>query len=377
MLERRTSITLANILLIVVTGLLLVLLWQLRSLLVILMIAVVLAAALAPVVDSADRWNIPRWLTVLGVYLALIAGLTGFGVLIGPPVVTQIERLIRQLPFYLELLRGLAENLAIRLGMTQPQLIRQIFDIQGLSSWLIGSSQQLLVRSYGLTRGLLGGLFSLLLALIVSGYMLAGSENLINGLVSLFPQPWDKRLADQVEPMSRRMGNFIQGRVLVSGILGVVITIGLSFLGLSEFALALGAIAGFTNLIPFVGPILGAAPALVVAVSLGGWTFLWVLLLFVVIQNVETYVLDPLLVGPSVKIHPLYQLLAVLGGTQVLGIVGALIVPPWVAGTAVLLENLYLKPKMFAEQQTKLVDSTQTEILATVPNNSPTFNKGC
>ncbi|AFZ12789.1 protein of unknown function UPF0118 [Crinalium epipsammum PCC 9333] len=377
MLERRTSITLANILLIVVTGLLLVLLWQLRSLLVILMIAVVLAAALAPVVDSADRWNIPRWLTVLGVYLALIAGLTGFGVLIGPPVVTQIERLIRQLPFYLELLRGLAENLAVRLGMTQPQLIRQIFDIQGLSSWLIGSSQQLLVRSYGLTRGLLGGLFSLLLALIVSGYMLAGSENLINGLVSLFPQPWDKRLADQVEPMSRRMGNFIQGRVLVSAILGVVITIGLSFLGLSEFALALGAIAGFTNLIPFVGPILGAVPALVVAVSLGGWTFLWVLLLFVVIQNVETYVLDPLLVGPSVKIHPLYQLLAVLGGTQVLGIVGALIVPPWVAGAAVLLENLYLKPKMFAEQQTKLVDSTQTEILTTVPNNSPTFNKGC
>ncbi len=375
MLERRTSITLANILLIVVTGLLLVLLWQLRSLLVILMIAVVLAAALAPVVDSADRWNIPRWLTVLGVYLALIAGLTGFGVLIGPPVVTQIERLIRQLPFYLELLRGLAENLAIRLGMTQPQLIRQIFDIQGLSSWLIGSSQQLLVRSYGLTRGILGGLFSLLLALIVSGYMLAGSENLINGLVSLFPQPWDKRLADQVEPMSRRMGNFIQGRVLVSGILGVVITIGLSFLGLSEFALALGAIAGFTNLIPFVGPILGAVPALVVAVSLGGWTFLWVLLLFVVIQNVETYVLDPLLVGPSVKIHPLYQLLAVLGGTQVLGIVGALIVPPWVAGTAVLLENLYLKPKMFADQQAKLIDSTQAEILTPVSNNSPTFNK--
>ncbi len=376
MLERRTSITLSNILLTVAIGLLLLLLWQLQSLLVILMIAVVLAAALAPVVDSADRWNIPRWLTVLGVYLALIAGLTGFGVLIGPPVVTQIERLIRQLPFYLELLRGLAENLAMRLGMTQPQLIRQIFDTQGLTSWLIGSSQQLLVRSYGLTRGLLGGLFSLLLALIVSGYMLAGSENLINGLVSLFPQPWDKRLADQVEPMSHRMGNFIQGRVLVSAILGVVITIGLSFLGLSEFALALGAIAGFTNLIPFVGPILGAAPALVVAVSLGGWTFLWVLLLFVVIQNVETYVLDPLLVGPSVKIHPLYQLLAVLGGTQVLGIVGALIVPPWVAGAAVLLENLYLKPKMFADQQTKLLDSSQTEILTTVPNNSPTFNKG-
>ncbi len=147
------------------------------------------------------------------------------------------------------------------------------------------------------------------------------------------------------------MGGYIQGRVLVSAILGVAITIGLGILGLSEFAVGLGVIAGFTNLIPFFGPVLGAVPALIVAIGQGGLTFFWVLLLFVIIQNVETYVLDPLLVGNSVNVHPLYQLLAVLGGTQVLGIIGALIVPPWVAGAAVLLENLYLKPKLLAEQQ--------------------------
>ncbi|MFP3386338.1 AI-2E family transporter, partial [Tritonibacter sp. SIMBA_163] len=86
-------------------------------------------------------------------------------------------------------------------------------------------------------------------------------------------------------------------------------------------------------------------PALIVATAQGGWTVLWVLLLFVVIQNLETYVLDPLLVGNTVRLHPLYQLLAVIGGAQVLGILGALIVPPWVAGAATLIENLYLKPK--------------------------------
>jgi predicted PurR-regulated permease PerM len=220
-----------------------------------------------------------------------------------------------------------------------------------LTGWVIRSSQQLVVRSYSVTRGILGGVFSLFLALLLSGYMLSGSENLIKGLVSLFPKPWDERLAAQVEPVSQRMGGYIQGRVLVSGILGIAITIGLGFLGLSEFALGLGVIAGFTNLIPFLGPILGAIPALIVAIGQGGLTFFWVLLLFVIIQNVETYVLDPLLVGSSVNVHPLYQLLAVLGGTQVLGIIGALIVPPWVAGAAVLLENLYLKPKQLAEQQ--------------------------
>jgi predicted PurR-regulated permease PerM len=308
----------------------------------------------------------PRWLAVIVVYLGLIAILTGAGVLIGPTVVEQIERLIRRLPSYLEIVRSLAENLAIRFGMSNPDSvspISELFNTQALTTWVIRSSQQLVIRSYSVTRGIVGGVLSLILALLLSGYMLSGSEKLIKGLVSLFPKPWDERLEAQVEPVTQRMGGYIQGRVLVSAILGVAITIGLGILGLSEFAVGLGVIAGFTNLIPFFGPVLGAVPALIVAIGQGGLTFFWVLLLFVIIQNVETYVLDPLLVGNSVNVHPLYQLLAVLGGTQVLGIIGALIVPPWVAGAAVLLENLYLKPKLLAEQQEAeltLVSSVET-----------------
>jgi predicted PurR-regulated permease PerM len=359
--------------LVVTTGLLLVLLWQLRSLLVTLMIAVVIAAALAPVIDRAQKLQIPRLLAVIVVYLGLLGILTGVGLLIGPTVAEQIERLVQRLPTYLEVLRSLVENLVIRLGISDPELvspISQLFDIQALTGWVIRTSQQLLVRSYDVTKGILGGLLSLILAVLLSGYMLSGSENLIKGLVSLFPKPWDERLEAQVEPVAQRMGGYIQGRVLVSGILGIAITIGLTFLGLSEFAVGLGAIAGLTNLIPFFGPILGAIPALIVAIAQGGLTFLWVLLLFLIIQNVETYVLDPLLVGSSVKVHPLYQLLAVLGGTQVLGIIGALIVPPWVAGAAVLLENLYLKPKLLAEQQQEAIAPHSTvETSNTLPVN--------
>jgi predicted PurR-regulated permease PerM len=84
---------------------------------------------------------------------------------------------------------------------------------------------------------------------------------------------------------------------------------------------------------------------------------------------VETYVLDPLLVGSTVNVHPLYQLLAVLGGTQVLGIIGALIVPPWVAGAAVLLENLYLKPKQLAEQQDGDIVPLSTSETSNIPIN--------
>jgi len=370
--KQRITVSLVNLVLVVTTGLLLVLLWQLRSLLVALMIAIVVAAALAPIIDSAEKLRLPRWLAVIVVYLGLIGLLTGAGVLIGPTVAEQIQRLIRRLPGYLEVVRSLIENLAIRFGLTDPETaspVSQLLNPQALTGWVIRSSQQLLVRSYSVTRGILGGFFTLILALLLSGYMLSGSDKLIQGLVNLFPFPWNERLEAQVEPVTQRMGGYIQGRVLVSGILGIAITAGLGVLGLSEFALGLGVIAGFTNLIPFLGPILGAVPALIVAVGHGGLTFFWVLLLFVIIQNVETYVLDPLLVGNSVKVHPLYQLLAVLGGTQVLGIIGALIVPPWVAGAAVLLENLYLKPKQLAEQQEALVTARTSDTANPLPVN--------
>ena len=359
--EQRITLSISSLILILIAIPLLILLWQLRSLILLLMISVVLASSIGPVVNWAENYRVPRWLAVVLVYLTLIGVLIGAGLIVGPAIFEQIERLIRQIPVSLKSVFNLAEAWVMGLSATRPELVDQLFDqvldVQALTRWVIRSSQQLLVRSYGVTTGILGGVFSLILALFLSGYMLADSRTLIKNLVRLLPQPWDERLAAQIAPMSDRIGSYIRGRVLVSAILGVVITVSLSQLGLSEFALGLGAIAGVTNLIPFLGPILGAIPALVVAVSQGGWTFLWVLVLYVIIQNLETYILDPLLVGSSVGVHPLYQLLAVLGGTQVLGIIGALIVPPWIAGGAVLLENLYLRPKLMAERRQKTASS--------------------
>ncbi len=353
--ETRSTISLPNLLLVAVTGLAVVLLWQLWSLIVILMISVVLAASISPLVDCLERWHIPRWLGAIAVYLSLIGGLVGAVLLIGPNLLEQFERLIRQVPVSLDKFTAATESWVLSLSASRPELVNrlfdQVFDIQSFTSWGIRSSQQLLIRSYSVTTGLLGAVFSLVLALFLSGYMVVDSNTLVRGIVRLFPQPWEDRLAAQVKPASIRIGSYIRGRLLVSAILGVIITTTLGFLGLSDFALGLGAIAGVTNLIPFLGPVLGAVPALIVALSQGWGMMLWVLLLFVIVQNLETYVLDPLLVGSSVGLHPLYQLLAVLGGTQVLGIIGAIIVPPWIAGAAVLVDNLYLQPKLMAERK--------------------------
>ncbi|MEB3338055.1 MAG: AI-2E family transporter [Leptolyngbyaceae bacterium] len=362
MSEQRITISLSTLLWIVGMTLLLILLWQLRSLVITFMVAVILASALAPIVDGAERLRVPRWLGVILVYLSFVGGLTGGIFLIGPTVLDQIQGLITQLPIYLNHLVDLTENLIGKLSETQAALIRQSLDIQSLNAWAIRSGQQLVLRSYSVTRGILGGVFSVILTLLISGYMVADSQTLIKGLVRLFPQPWDERLSEQVEPVSQRMGGYLRGRILVSVILGVATTAGLSLVGLPQFAIGLGVIAGVTNLIPFVGPFLGAFPALLVALGQGGWTFGWVLLLFLILQNLETYVLDPLLAGAAAGVHPLYQLLAVLGGAQVLGIIGALVVPPWVAGIAALVENLYLKPKLSAERKAA---RTQTKLPST------------
>ncbi|MBD2022031.1 AI-2E family transporter [Leptolyngbya sp. FACHB-36] len=361
MSDQRISISLSSIVSILVVVLLILLLSRLQDLLIVLMISVVLAASIAPIVNWAERRQMPRWLAVLFVYLALIGGFVGVGLLIGPTLLTQTETLITQIPVYTEALYGRIQDLAARLNSSQPNLVTEFVNPQALSNWLIRSGQQLLLRSYGLTKGIVGGVLEAILVLLISAYMLAGSKSLLDGLTNLFPHPWDRRLRAQVKPVSQRMGGFIQGRAIVSIILGVVITIGLSLLGLSQFALALGVFAGATNLIPFVGPLLGAVPALLVAISTGGWTWVWVLLLFLIVQNLEGNILTPLLIGSSVKLHPLYLLLAVIGGTEVLGVLGALVVPPWVAGAAVLLENLYLRPKAIGEARADRSDLPDDE----------------
>ncbi len=351
--EQRLSISFSGVLAILAAIPVAIVSWQLRGLLLLVMISVVLACSIAPIVNWAEKYRIPRWLGALLTYLAIIGTLVGLIFLIGPTVLDQIQLLVRQLPLLLRKALTQVEAWSLTLNDNRPDFTTQVFDqldVQAIAAWAVRSTRQVALRSFSLTTGILGTLLSLVLAIFISGYMLADSRTLTANFVRLLPAPWNQRINQQLPEIGNRIGTYIRGRLIVSGTLAIATSIGLGFLGLQDFAIGLGAIAGVTNLVPFLGPLLGAIPALIVALPQGGLTVLWVILFYVVIQNIETYLLDPLLVGSSIGVHPLYQLLAVLGGAQVLGIIGALIVPPWVAGGAVLLENLYLQPKLQKEE---------------------------
>ena len=354
--EQRLSISLSGVLVVFAAIAAAIIGWHLRGLLLLVMISIVLACSIAPIVAWAERFRIPRWLGALLTYLMIIGTFVGVVLLIGPTVLDQIQLLVRQLPLLLRKAVTQVEAWALTLNDNRPDFTSQVFDqldVQAIAAWAVRSTRQVALRSFSVTTDILGTLLSLVLAVFISGYLLADSETLTTNFVRLLPSPWNVRVSEQLPEIGNRIGIYIRGRFIVSATLALATSIGLSFLGLKDFAIGLGAIAGVTNLIPFLGPLLGAIPALVVAIPQGGWIVLWVIIFYVIIQNIETYILDPLLVGSSVGVHPLYQLLAVLGGTQVLGIIGALIVPPWIAGGAVLLENLYVKPKLAAEANTQ------------------------
>ena len=371
--EQRLSISLSGVLVVFAAIAAAIVGWQLKGLLLLVMISIVLACSIAPIVGWAERYRIPRWVSALLTYIAIISTLVGVILLIGPTVLDQLQLLVRQLPLLLRRAVTQIEAWLLILNDNRPDFTTQVFDqldVQAIAAWAVRSTRQVALRSFNLTTDILGTLLSLVLAIFISGYMLADSKTLTANFVRLIPSPWDWRVSQSLPAIGNRIGSYIRGRLIVSATLALVTSIGLPFLGLKDFAIGLGAIAGVTNLVPFLGPILGAIPALIVAIPLGGWPVLWVIVFYAVIQNIETYLLDPLLVGNSVGVHPLYQLLAVLGGTQVLGIIGALIVPPWIAGSAVLLENLYLQPKLNAEEASRnapmLAASSITEKVKTI-----------
>ena len=190
--------------------------------------------------------------------------LVGVVLLIGPTVLDQIQLLVRQLPLLLRKAATQIEAWSLILNDNRPDFTRQIFDqldVQAIAAWAVRSTRQVALRSFSLTTGLLGTLLSLVLAIFISGYMLADSRTLTSSFIRIIPQPWDQRISDQLPEIGSRIGSYIRGRLLVSGTLALATAIGLGFLGLQDFAIGLGAIAGVTNLVPFLGPIFRGHPS--------------------------------------------------------------------------------------------------------------------
>ncbi|MBI4049833.1 MAG: AI-2E family transporter [Candidatus Doudnabacteria bacterium] len=315
---------------VVAAGLLLVGLFIIRDVLLTLLVAIVIASAIDPLVDWLYRKaRFPRGLTVVLVYLIVIGVVATIVYFMVPPIVIQFQELSGRLGEFREELAGGRTSftrLLNQLGITNVvSTVRDYF----------GSFAGNVFRT---TLGVFSGVADLIAILVISFYLVSsesGMKNLVRSLVPFKHQAYAVRLTDKVQ---NKIGHWLLGQLILSFSIFLPTYIGLSILGV-KFALALALLAGLLEIVPYLGPVLSALPALFIAVVQYPPLALFVLLLYIIIQQVENYVLVPKIMGRTVGANPVVILLAVLIGFKLAGILGMLLAVPIVAALQVFFSD--------------------------------------
>lgn len=311
------EISARTIVFIVLFLLLLKFLWLIKDILFSLFIAFILRSALLPVVLKLKKIGIPHALAAVLIFLFTIGAFVGFFFVLLPPLFVEISSLIRNTPYYLDLI--------------MPQL-EGFVDINSLGNYIPSFT--------GLVFGLLGGLFSnaffVFVTLFFTLYFLI-EENFVRDLLVNFVSEekivWVFELMKKVEG---RMAAWLWGELVLMFIIGLLTYIGLSLLNV-KYALSLAFIAGLLEIIPNIGPVISTIPAFFVAISSSLVLGLSVIALYFIIQQFENTVIVPLVMRKAVGLNPIITLLALLIGGRIGGVVGVLLAIPFTLFVETLL----------------------------------------
>jgi predicted PurR-regulated permease PerM len=313
---------------------------------VLTIIAILLAAGLEPFVDwIRARVPIPRGTTVLLVYLVFFLVAIGLGLVVVPAAINQLETFSTELPELLASLRTSVQGL-------EPEVLRDAL-VQ-----LVNTAQRALIRGAGveaepemiLEVGLTAAdaLISVITVLTLVFFWLTGHQRLQRFVLALLPAERRAGVRDGWNAVEIRMGLWVRGQLLLMTFIFVVTSVAYFLLGLPN-ALLLGLIAGIAELIPIVGPALGAIPALLVAAASGSIEqLLLVAAVYVAIQVIEGNVLVPVVMRNAVGIPPFVVIVSLLVGASVAGLVGALLAVPVAAAIVVVLERVQVRERPVA-----------------------------
>ncbi len=328
-----------SILLTVLTGAAVALVaWQVLALfahlLLIIVLALLVAFMFAPATAALERRGLPRAAAMAVAYLGTLALTAGvLSVFLGP-LIAQLVALTAHLPREIQTLQartpGLdqffrSHGLPLRVAAVQKQVLDQA---QAISSVVLGSTLTIL-------GGLTAVIVDLFLILVLSFYFLLDAQGIRNNLVRLLPARLRTHAFFVQAAFTKVVGGYIRGQLLMALTIGAAAGLGCFLLGV-PYPLVIGLLAGLFELMPMVGPVLGAVPAVLISLFQGFPLVLWVILLFLGIQQVESNVIGPRITGHAVGLHPLGALLALLAGVELGGLLGALFAVP-VAGILYVL----------------------------------------
>lgn len=309
-----------------------------RGALILIYISVLLAVGVGPLVHAIEhQWfvavgiqRLPRWFATLVVYLAIVGLLTVIGFLVVPPLVAQEEELRDRLPSLIDR----AQTFLIERGwlthrVTLEEAVLRTETSPGRAVGTVATAVTRVVRV----------VLAFVTILILTFYLLVESRALFAGFARLFPRQHRARVIAASDKISTKVSAWLSGQLILAGTIGTTAAVGLYLLGVPYFyVLALVAAAG--ELIPVIGPILSAVPAILVALSVSPKTALFVALFWIAQQQIENHLLVPKIMQRQVGVNPVVVISALLLGGSILGILGAVLAVPTAAIIQVVVQEL-------------------------------------
>ncbi|MEK7165482.1 MAG: AI-2E family transporter [Patescibacteria group bacterium] len=282
------------------------LVYQIRDILVLLFVSFIIMAALRPGVDFLSKNGIPRFLAILLMYVVLISVAAFFGTLIFPPLVSQTVRLVANLPAFFS-------NL--------PPFFQ--FDFNTLVQQITPLSQN--VARF--TVDVFSNILTVFTIAVFTFYFLLERNNLRKFLDIFVGDDLGDRLVIVVKDIEERLGAWVRGQLLLALIIGLASYLGLFILGIS-YVLPLALIAGILEMVPIIGPIISAIPAIIVALTVSPGLALAVAALYIIIQQLENNLIVPTVMHKVLGMPPLAILLALMVGGRLGGVVGIILAVP-------------------------------------------------
>lgn len=330
--DRRPGLTPVTLLL---TLLVAWLLYQAQVLVVLVILSVILATIIEKPVMRLERRHIPRPLGILLVYVAIIGGIVLLFTLVGPTVKDQAIVFREQAPAQVESLQASWRSSpnALLNGVGADLLGRGIDIVRNpqLSGVKLPSDAAL-----GLLTGIGGGVISFFTVLVITFYYIMEKQWIRRLILLELPPENRQRVARVWDAVEDKVGGWLRGQLVLCLVIGVLATVGYAAMGLRFWPL-LGLWAGLTEIIPILGPWLGGVPAVIIALT-QGWEKAILVILFVIgLQLLENTVLVPRVMRGAVGLSPMTVFLAILAGTQVLGVSGAILAIPVAATIQVLV----------------------------------------
>ncbi len=325
--------------------------------LLLFIVAAVIALILNPVVELVQRSRLPRTLAVIVVYIAFFTALPTIGFLLADPISDQATSFANDVP-------GLIDDTSVLLDDIQGFFDDQGINVQikGETDSALASLQESIVSGSGEIVAITGELLRLLvelsfyviLVVVISIYMLIYAPRIGTLVRSVMPPGDGTPEDDYPTRVQRAVVGYVRGQLLFSAIMGTSAGVALWLFGVvgifpdgRTYAPAFGLFFGVMELVPYVGPVLGALPPIIVALVQDPLMAVWVALLFLALQQLEGHVVAPNVFGHALRLNPLLVILALLLGGEIYGFVGALVALPI---AAVLRETVvYLKRHLVFE----------------------------